>query len=186
LYFIASACKPEPEKKRGGTDVATSTQRPARAAPVPEPPLLHETVEITGGAFFAGSVPGTPGRVPELEPRRYEVELGPFQIDRLYYPNDPSKPPRVGVSRDQARQLCAERGARLCTELEWERACKGPESASFPTGATWNSDCITNELGCKTGFNVLAMATSIREWVDSDVVPSDDGPRKHCAAKARS
>lgn len=127
---------------------------------------------------MAGSVPGTRGRVPELEPRRYQVELGPFQIDRLYYPNDPDQPPLVGVSRDQARQLCAERSARLCTELEWERACKGPNSSDYPTGSTWDPACAENPSHCATGFNVLAMASAIREWVDSDVIPADGTERR--------
>ena len=75
-----------------------------------EAPLSGERIEIPGRAFFAGSVPGDPGRVPELEPRRRKVELGPYQIDRLPYPNDPALPPLTSVSREDAKRLCAERG----------------------------------------------------------------------------
>jgi formylglycine-generating enzyme required for sulfatase activity len=184
LSFLAvlSACTkrdddtlapPSPAASLAASPAARSTPSSA-----PEAPLRDESVEIAGGAFMAGSVPGTEGRVPELEPRRYQVELGPFQVDRLYYPNDPAKPPLVGVSRDQARQLCAERGGRLCTELEWERACKGPESSDFSTGDAWDAGCAREPSRCATGFNVLAMASAIREWVDSDVVPADGGPRR--------
>ena len=93
---------------------------------MPEP-LPNERVEIPGGSFNVGSRPGDPGRNPELEPRLTSIELGPFQIDRLPYPNDGKSPPLTGVSRDEAKRRCAERGERLCTELEWERACKGPK-----------------------------------------------------------
>jgi hypothetical protein len=102
-----------------------STRRPTQA------PLADERIDIVAGTFLAGSIPGQAGRLPELEPRRYEVQLGPFQIDRLAYPNDPGRPPLTGVTRDEARRLCRQRGARLCTELEWERACKGPASDRF-------------------------------------------------------
>ena len=42
------------------------------------------------------------------------------------------------------RRLCAERGARLCTELEWERACKGRESEMFAGGAGWDPRCAAS------------------------------------------
>src|SRR5206468_3789115 len=34
--------------------------------------------------------------------------------------------PRVGVTLDEARALCGERGQRLCRRQEWEQACRGP------------------------------------------------------------
>jgi hypothetical protein len=135
-------------------------------------PLADESVEIPAGAFHAGSQPGEPGRRPEIEPRSSEIELGAFQIDRLPYPNDPKLPPKTGVTRDEAKRLCAERGARLCTELEWERACKGPASDRFPTGAEWAPRCADEPRTCATGFEVLAMGAALREWTTSDVVPS--------------
>lgn len=163
-----------------------------------EAPLANERVEIPGGPWFAGSVPGDEGRVPELEPMRYSVELGPYQIDRLPYPNDPTKPPLTNVSRDEARRLCAERGARLCTELEWERACKGPNSEDFATGATWDARCTESPARCASGFDVLGMGAVIREWTASNVLQSDapsqraairgapagaPGPEHRCAAR---
>jgi hypothetical protein len=120
---------------------------------------------------MAGSLPGEPGRRPELEPRLGAVELGAFTIDRLPYPNSPAEGPRTGVTREEATRLCGERGARLCTELEWERACKGPESNRFPSGAAWDATCSNEPLRCASGFDVLAMGTALREWTASDVAP---------------
>jgi hypothetical protein len=113
--------------------------------------------------------------VPELEPRRFKAELGAFQIDRLPYPNDPKQPPLVGVTRAEARQRCADRGARLCSELEWERACKGPDSDEFASGKIWDPRCAREPLSCASGFEVLAMGASIREWTHSDVRGKDSG-----------
>jgi hypothetical protein len=117
--------------------------------------------------------------LPELEPILEEVELGAYQIDRLPYPNDPQKPPLTGLSREQAKKKCAERGARLCTELEWERACKGPESDPYPTGAAWDEKCAGDAKACASGFDVLGLGAGLREWTASDVVPTDkDGTRR--------
>ena len=150
-----------------------SSRRPRHA------PLANERVDIPGGKFVAGSIPGQPGRVPEVEPRRYEVELGPFQIDKLPFPNDPTQPARTGVTREEALRLCRDRGARLCTELEWERACKGPDSDPFATGAQWDPRCAEEPRSCASGFEVLGMAGAIREWTASDVIPADeDVPRR--------
>ena len=151
-----------------------SAAKGATAAPQVPEPLPNERVEIPGGNFSVGSRPGDPGRNPELEPRLTTIELGPFQIDRLPYPNDGKSPPLTGVSRDDAKRLCAERNERLCTELEWERACKGPASADYATGKGWEARCATEPLRCASGFDVLAMGGNLREWVASEV-PSKEG-----------
>jgi len=124
---------------------------------------------VPTGAFQAGSSPGEPGRRPELEPRLLKVELGAFRIDRLPYPNDPNVPPRTGVTREEAARLCGERAARLCTELEWERACKGPDSARFASGDGWEPRCATEPNSCASVFDVLALGGALREWTASDI-----------------
>ena len=155
----ASAASPPP---------AHSARRPRHA------PLANERVDIAGGTFFAGSVPGQPGRVPEIEPRRSQVELGPFQIDKLPYPNDPGQPPLTSVSRKQAQRLCHDRGARLCTELEWERACRGPASERYASGDDWDPKCAEEPRTCASGFDVLGMGAVVREWTASDILPGDN------------
>lgn len=162
---------------------ASATPAHARA---PEGPLReHEQVEIATGAFRAGSVPGDVGREPEREPREIEVELGSYRIDRLPYPNRPGEPPRTGVTRDDAERLCAERNARLCTELEWERACKGPANDRYAGGATWDATCASDFGRCASGFDVLAMGGALREWTASRV-PIDGKPHAVVRGAARS
>ena len=180
LALVAGACRGGPS---GDPAPAASRAPPAPAVSVarrPEQkPLADERVEIPGGAFQAGSVPGEPGRQPELEPRLQRIELGPFQIDRLPYPNDPGRPALTGASRDEAKRLCAERGGRLCTELEWERACRGPESQSFAGSDTWDARCAREPESCASGFDVLAVGAALREWTASDVVlEGADQPRR--------
>lgn len=140
-------------------------------------PLSGEKIDVPAGEFTAGSIPGATGRLPELEPVAHSVDLGEFKIDRLPYPNDPALPPLVGLSREEARKKCGERGARLCTELEWERACRGPSGDTYPTGAAWDPRCADEPRTCASGFEVLGMGAALREWTHSDVVP-EEGPRR--------
>ena len=136
-------------------------------------PQARQTAQIPGGTLRAGSTPGDAGRVPELEAKNQEVELGPFSIDRLPYPNDPEEPALLGKTRDEARRLCAERSARLCTEVEWERACKGPKQDEYPSGVIWDPSCTAGAKTCATGFDVLGLGTTAAEWVAGDVTIDD-------------
>jgi hypothetical protein len=178
-----AGCQAHGKDDGRATHAPAAAPNPARAAPVESSgtsvvaPLAGERIDVPGGTFKAGSVPGEDGRKPEIEERLTSVELGPFRIDRLPYPNDPGKPPTVGVTRDAAERLCAEHGTRLCTEIEWERACKGPESRLYATGDGWNERCNQDPHSCASGFDVLGMGT-LREWTSSDVVPDGDAPRK--------
>ncbi len=126
---------------------------------------------IPAGKLVAGSTPGDKGRDPVFEPALLEVELGEFEIDRLPYPNDPQSRPLSGVTRKQAAQLCAKREGRLCSELQWERACKGPEQQPYAGGTRWDDSCAAAPETCASVFGVLAMGSAMREWTASDVLP---------------
>jgi Sulfatase-modifying factor enzyme 1 len=176
------------------TQPAASVAAAASAAPKVAEPLPNERVDIPGGSFNVGSRPGDPGRNPELEPRQSSIELGPFQIDRLPYPNDGKIPPLTSVTRDEAKRWCAERGERLCTELEWERACKGPASTDYAAGKAWQARCASEPLSCASGFDVLGLGGNLREWVASEIPGKDGallrgapgsaaGPEHRCAAR---
>lgn len=162
---------PRSQERSGtsGPPSASGASRPSAPAPRVAEPLPNERIEIPGGTFYVGSRPGDPGRNPELEPRLTAIELGPYQIDRLPYPNDGKEPPLTSVSREAAQRACAERSERLCTELEWERACKGPNSNEYSSGKAWDARCASEPLGCASGFDVLGMAGNLREWVASEL-----------------
>lgn len=174
---FAPACKqrPAPSPAASGAALPPKTAPVASHAPSARrpksPPRAGERVAIPGGTWYAGSLPGDPGRLPELEPTRFQLELGPFRIDRLPYPNDPDLPPLTSVTRDEARRACAERGARLCTELEWERACRGPSNEEYAAGI-WDERCAREPSSCESGFGVLGMGGALREWTMSDVLSS--------------
>lgn len=157
---------------------AATSSTPTRSHAAKHTPLANERVEIPTGTFEAGTLPGTEGRRPQLEQLLTNVELGPFSIDRLPFPNDPKLPTLTGLPRAEAATRCSERGGRLCTELEWERACKGPQSESYSMGPSFDPSCSTSPLECPSGFDVLAMGTALREWTASDAIASESGTTK--------
>jgi hypothetical protein len=175
LAFLALAA-PGCKKSSPARSTSSSAPGPSSSAPsqlrAPEHlARADEHNEIPTGGFRAGSMPGDPGRRPELEPKLLPIELGAYKIDRLPYPNDPNQAPRSGVTREEAQRSCAERGARLCTELEWERACKGPNGDRYPTGNDWNPECGKAPKSCESGFSTLGMGAALGEWVTSDIAP---------------
>lgn len=175
---------------------AVSTALPsapaASAAAMPAPSAATQ-VTIPAGAFEAGTPAGLP-REPALEPIPYQAELGSFRIDAYPYPNDPERSP-LRTDAQTAARLCAERSGRLCTELEWERTCRGPANTSYASGEHWEESCTNGR--CASGFDVYGMGAT-PEWTASRIdghssfknsravrggsPDQQDGPR-HCSAR---
>jgi hypothetical protein len=109
------------------------------------------------------------------------VEMGGFYVDLLPWPNEPNAIPTTNVTRDEAEQLCQTKGKRLCTELEWERACKGPDSTTYEYGDAYRKDVCGTGIApeqaarrptgehapCKSGFGVSEMHGGVFEWTSS-------------------
>lgn len=144
------------EEQTSDPSGAPPAEKSATADKEASPPV-EAIVHVPVGSFQAGSRPGEKGRDPRRERELHEQKLGPFRIDAYPQPG-PGKPPRLGISHQDATAICATQGGRLCTELEWERACKGPGSTVYPTGATPCTDGT-----CQSGFDVRKMGL-IPEW----------------------
>lgn len=127
--------------------------------------------QIPAGKLVAGSTPGDRGRDPVLEPALLEVQLGGFSVDRGLFPNDPAKTPLTGVTRNKASDLCQQAGGRLCTELEWERACKGEGNTAYAGGDTWDPACASAPSSCASSFGPIGLGAALREWTASEVDP---------------
>ncbi|WP_437296485.1 formylglycine-generating enzyme family protein [Sorangium sp. So ce426] len=187
----------EPGEKRvdGGAPKAPAPQGKVLEAAENESPAASATpragaaaagparIEIPAGKLVAGSTPGDKGRDPTLEPALLDVELGGFTVDRHLYPNDPAQAPLTGVTRARASELCQQAGGRLCTELEWERACKGPEGMPYAGGAAWDPACAKAPASCASGFGVVGMGAALREWTASDIAPIENLQPKAAAVR---
>lgn len=156
LWGAVSSCTETPPP--GPSDSVESAAD--KDAPLEEErePIAH----IPIGEMTNGSGPGEPGRLPALEIAEHSLKLGPFRIDRHPYPGN-GQEPRLGVSQSEASALCSAREARLCTEAEWERACRGPASSRYPSGT---EPCTDKSGACVSGFEVVGM-TEHWEWTSS-------------------
>jgi hypothetical protein len=68
-----------------------------------------------------------------------------FCVDRYEYPNQLGVKPTVAVTWDEARELCATEGKRLCTADEWTQACEGPEHAPYAYGFVRNGEACNHD-----------------------------------------
>lgn len=155
----ASAENGEANSGPASTDGPRSTPAPTSSSPSPKEdqaagaPSSKEWVEIPGGLFRAGAdqneVEVQPFRIlrTEVTNGQYEDFLnecgqgsgcGPRELPSYWedqsYLETRRDHPVVFVSWGDASAYCRWKGGRLPTALEWERAARGDDGRSFPTG----------------------------------------------------
>lgn len=113
------------------------------------------------------------------------VQLSGFAIDVYEYPNQAGVLPRTGITLAEARALCQTRGKRLCTETEWETACRGQQDLTYGYGPQFEAGrCNTpfpeNDgwkrpqgpapsgafAGCTTPEGVHDLIGNVWEWTE--------------------
>jgi formylglycine-generating enzyme len=147
-------------------------------------PQLERPVEqrknmiwIPAGSFIAGTPLDVLPRIADAELAGVPVTLNGFFIDQHPFPNEPGAIQMTNLTQERARELCVENGKRLCTELEWERACKGPDSHVYDYGKVWRPDVCGSgshvlmpsgsRVSCRSGFDVHDMHGGAAEWTES-------------------
>jgi sulfatase modifying factor 1 len=129
----------------------------------------------------AGSALDDVPRVADAELPGTEIPMGGFYVDLLPWPNEPGAISTTNISRDEAKRLCETKGKRLCSELEWERACKGPENALYEYGSAYDAHicgagapALASSMrpsgqrpACRSAFGVREMHGGPSEWTDS-------------------
>lgn len=154
----------------------------ARACP-------NNMVRIKAGSFVQGSNTNDPARQELLERPQANVSYKTFCIDRYEYPNKKGQAPQKAVTYQTALGLCQKAGKKICTEKQWERACKGPGSVTnniqFPYGKTFSqTHCnifkrnlegtkdykppVAGGFGsCKSPEGVFDLSGGVAEWTST-------------------
>ncbi|HKQ68297.1 MAG TPA: SUMF1/EgtB/PvdO family nonheme iron enzyme [Polyangiaceae bacterium] len=141
-------------------------------------PPRRGMVWIPPGTLVAGTPKQRTPRAADEEMTGEPIAMAGFYIDEFAYPNEAGAIPKTGMTRDEATGLCTSQGKRLCTELEWERACKGPANTMYEYGETYRAaECTMGlagrlapsglRIGCKSAFGVRDLHGGPWEWTGS-------------------
>jgi formylglycine-generating enzyme required for sulfatase activity len=101
--------------------------------------------------------------------------VGHFYIDRFEYPNKlpvkGEKPEFLSqVTQEEAGKLCAKEGKRLCSAVEWEKACRGVNNYIYSYGDTQDGEYCNKEnyeKNCQSDYGVYGMSSDAAEWTSS-------------------
>ncbi len=150
--------------------------------PKPLPPKCPtDMVYIPSGYFIMGSSPSDPLRdfSEKTDVRTY---VRSFCIDKYEYPDEEGIIPQTNISFYRAKKLCEGEGKQLCSEEQWEKACKGPMDLKYPYSNVWDaSKCNTQNSdgtkraivpsgtykACVSGYGVYDMSGNVMEWTNS-------------------
>lgn len=173
LLFACGERRRPTESTGAGLVTAPSATSPGE----PRPGMVW----IPAGVLRAGSTLDDVPRVADAELPGAEVSMNGFYVDVLPWPNEPGAIPTTNVTRQEAKLLCERRGKRLCSELEWERACKGPDNDKYEYGGSYDARACGGGTGpdaaarrpsgqtrtCRSAFGVEDMHGGPFEWTDS-------------------
>jgi serine/threonine protein kinase len=181
--YLSQAEKPDPIAAGRAQDDALRRAVQARSRVLTEAELRAmvadhpEMLYIPPGPYLRGRMnQEDPAVAPRSEPGAREVEVAGFLIDRFEHPNRKAEGvrPTLKVTSEQAEAACKEQGKRLCSDDEWEKACKGPDNLIYPYGDVFEpttcGEGIDGEytLGafesCVSGYGVWGMGAGPREW----------------------
>lgn len=171
---LVAACSSKP----GGAGSDAGADGPPWAVATGQPAPRPGMVWVPPGPLVAGTPPGKAPRVPDEEMAGEQIVMRGFHVDVYPFPNEPGALPKVGVTQPEAQAACEAQGKRLCTELELERACKGPENTLYEYGdAHRPTVCGTGAVrapgpngmsaGCKSGFGVHDLHGTAWSWTAS-------------------
>jgi len=121
---------------------------------------------------------------PANEPRQVIVDQYGYYIDRYEFPNrlkqanGQPQPPVAKVTWKQAKGACEKRNKRLCTEEEWEKACKGQANTIYSYADHFDEDMCgggaaePHALGakddrCISDYGVAGLSGNVREWTST-------------------
>jgi hypothetical protein len=118
----------------------------------------------------------------EFARRHGMVRVEGVVIDAFEYPNRAGAAPETGIDWPDAVKLCEQAGKHLCTEDEWQRACRGAAGRDFPYGATLDkAKCVGKQPkvksplasgalgGCVTAEGVHELSGNVAEWTATAV-----------------
>jgi hypothetical protein len=113
------------------------------------------------------------------------VLAGETCIDRYEAPNEPGEPPLAMRTAYDGETWCAARGKRLCTDVEWIRACEGTAGTTYPYGDEHEAHrCNDDKTWLSPNWGVLATwpAEAAQDEAERLYQADPSGSRRGCAS----
>ncbi len=165
-------------KGGAGVEADAGADGPPWAADKAEPDPRPGMVWIPSGPLHVGTPPGKLPRVADEEMAGEQVVMHGFFLDTYPHPNELGAIPTTNVTQGEAKAICEGQGKRLCTELELERACKGPGNTSYEYGEKYEAEvCGTGvaralipngfNTTCQSAFGAHDLHGGVWVWTSS-------------------
>jgi sulfatase modifying factor 1 len=128
---------------------------------------------------------GADGMVPVWE-RGGSIETAHFCIDLFEFPGRPCELPFVFVTPGQALKVCHALGKRLCTQDEWNLACRADPSGGPDRVYAYGDDldlavCNTNKS--RAGGPTCDVSTNERLWTTCGTNTEPSGAFPRCRSR---
>ena len=169
----------------------------------PTPPAQAKHADMTwvpGGSYIAGAYTGLEELGLAGERRETIVDVKGYWIDtkERHFPkteiSEDDSPAQVAekearnqyalepvrdITWSEAKAACEADGKRLCSEDEWEKACKGPENYDYVYGDEFNDQKCpasgylpppyrVNQFPlCESGYGVWGLGGGLMEWTST-------------------
>ncbi|HYF50685.1 MAG TPA: formylglycine-generating enzyme family protein [Planctomycetota bacterium] len=182
LIAIALFCAGCSSGSKSGRRVDYSSTQRDRVIASSDSAKLNGTCPPGMVLIPAGQMLYGPNEERDVKPTAKDVaqriSVKAFCIDKYEYPNEPGEAPMRSVSWIEAGKLCGDRGKRLCSEYEFEKACRGPAGTVYTYGDGYAEKVCPKAaenygLGqfsnCVSGFDVYDMGGGVFEWTSSSV-----------------
>lgn len=110
------------------------------------------------------------------------MQSASFCIDAFEFPDLPCELPFVFVTPSQANRVCRAQGKRLCTQDEWNLACRGDPNGGPDRVYAYGNDldltiCNTNKSRAHGPFCDVSTASKLWSTCATDTEPSGAYPR---------
>ncbi|NBD09026.1 protein kinase domain-containing protein [Corallococcus silvisoli] len=145
---------------------------------------------VSGGSFKKGSPPEDLQAAGSSDEMRMDsVMVESFCVDEFEFPNQQGHKPRLAASWLEAKTACEDLGKHLCSEEEWEKACKGPGNARFSSGDeqvqkvcnTGAADGAARKIAtsgsfsaCRSAYGPADLSGNAAEWTSSHYLNTED------------
>jgi len=113
---------------------------------------------------------------PDSKEAPQRINMKAFCIDKYEFPNQPGEAPMRSLNWAESKELCVNKGKRLCSEYEFEKACRGPSGTQYTYGdGFFEGACpkadqdygLGQFTNCTSGFGVHDMSGGVYEWTSS-------------------